>query len=186
MTTSEFHIAAPAFNLPAQSDAESFGSSVWLWMHAAKHNNRPIFALEHMLLPAIHLGQYILVLEQSASTGVRRPIGYLGWANLSAEAEARYVQNPITGLTRNDWNSGDRMWFVDFVAPFGHAAKVHSLWKPLLAKSSGRFMYHRSNERGVQVRQFTGAQVSPEEAQQWWAQRPILAVPTSPTPAPIR
>ena len=186
MTASSFHIIAPAFNLPAQSDAESFGAIVWLWMHSSRHSSHPIYALEQTLLPAVHLGQYILVMKLDAHSGARKPIGYLGWANLSAEAEARYLQNPISGLTRDDWSSGDRMWFIDFVAPFGEAAKVHSLWKPLIAKSSGRFMYHRSNERGIQVRQFTGAQVTPEEARQWWAQRPMLAVPPNVTAAPIR
>lgn len=175
MTTSDFHIVAPAFNLPAQSDAESFGSVVWLFMHGGRHNSQPLFALEHTLLPVIHLGQYILVLDKRASNGAPRPVGYLGWANLSAEAEARYVQNPITGLTRDDWNSGDRMWFVDFVAPFGHASQVHAAWKPFFADISGRYMYHRSNERGVQVRQFVGASVTQDAARQWWAERPILA-----------
>lgn len=180
MTASTTHIVAPAFNLPATSDAESLGVAVWLWMHAPKHNTRPLFALEHGLLPAIHLGQYVLVIEKDTQTGARRPIGYLGWANLSAEAEARYVDNPITGLQRDDWNSGDRMWLIDFVAPFGHAAKVHATWRPLFAKAVVRYMYHRSNERGVQVREITGLQVKPDEARQWWAQRPILAVPRPP------
>jgi len=175
MNSSEFHIVAPAFNLPAQSDAESFGSAVWLFMHGGRHNSQPLFALEHTLLPAIQLGQYILVLEKNASNGPGRPVGYLGWANLSAEVEARYVQNPVTGLTRDDWNSGDRMWFTDFIAPFGQAAKVHGIWKPLFASISSRYLYHRSNERGLQVRQFVGAKVAPDTARAWWAQRPILA-----------
>lgn len=174
------HTIAPAFKLPAHSDAESFGSAAWLWMHSNLHKHHPLIALEHTLLPAIRLGQYVLVLEQDATTGVRRPIGYLGWANLSPQAEARYISNPIAGLRSEDWNSGDRMWFTDFIAPFGHAAKVHAIWKPLFAHASGRYMYHRSNERGVQVRQFVGAQVNPADARQWWAQRPMLAVSRQP------
>jgi len=175
MTASNIHIVAPAFGFPAQSDAESFGSAVWLWMHAVKLNDRPLYALDHMLMPAIQLGQYVLVVEVDAG-GAKRPIGYLGWANLSAEAEARYVNNAITGLTREDWNSGDRMWFIDFVTPFGDASKAHAVWKPLFAKASGRFMYHRSHERGVTVRHFIGADVASQDAQAWWVKRPILAV----------
>jgi cytolysin-activating lysine-acyltransferase len=186
MTTPSFHIVAPAFNLPAQSDAESFGSVVWLWMHASRHNHHPLFALEHTLLPAIHLGQYVLVIEINTQSGARRPVGYLGWANLSAEAEARYIQNPITGLNRDDWNSGDRMWFTDYVAPFGNTTKVHALWKPLFAQASSRYMYHRSNERGVHIRQFVGARVTPDDARQWWTDRPMLAAPAVPAAQPTR
>lgn len=175
MSQLTYKVIAPVFNLPAQSDAESFGSVVWLLMHGERHNGQPLFALEHTVLPAIGLGQYVLVLELDAQSGARRPVGYLGWANLSAEAESRYVRNPVSGLTREDWNSGDRMWFTDYATPFGNTSKVHNLWKPLFAKASARFMYHRSNERGVHIRQFTGAQVKPEEARQWWADRPILA-----------
>jgi cytolysin-activating lysine-acyltransferase len=177
MTTHPFQTIAPAFNAPATSDAESFGSAIWLWMQSNKHCDRPLFALKDMLLAPIQLGQYVLVMEHTPHGAGRRPIGYLGWANLSAEAEARYVDNPLTGLRREDWNSGDRMWFIDFVAPLGHAAQVHATWKPLLAHSSGRYMYHRSNERGVQIRKFVGARVSAQEASHWWAQRPVMAVP---------
>lgn len=175
MTSALLHLVAPALNLPAQSDAESFGSVVWLWMHATNHNNRPLLSLEHALLPAIHLGQYILVTEQDPGTGAQRPVGYLAWANLDAQTEARYITNPLTGLRREDWNCGDRMWFIDFVSPFGNTTKVHGAWKRLLARSSGRYMYHRSNERGVRVRNFVGAEVTAEAARQWWAQRPMLA-----------
>lgn len=176
MTQATYHVIAPAFNHPAASDAESFGSAVWLWMNATPHSQRPLFALEHMLLPAIRLGQYVLVIEKSSGTGALRPVGYLGWANLSAEAEARYVNKPITGLQSDDWNSGDRMWCIDFMAPFGNASPIYNQWKSLFASASARYLYHRSHERGVQVRQFKGARVTSDQAHQWWATRPILAV----------
>jgi cytolysin-activating lysine-acyltransferase len=125
MAAPNMHLVAPAFGHLAASDAESFGSAVWLWMQAAKLHDRPLYALDRMLLPAIQLGQYVLVMEID-DAGAKRPIAYLGWANLSAEAEVQYVISPITSLTREDWNSGDRMWLIDFVAPFGNASKLHA------------------------------------------------------------
>lgn len=169
-----FQIIAPAFNLPPHSDAEAFGSAVWLWMHGPNHRNLPLTALDHMLLPAIRLRQYVLILEERPE-GITRPIGYLGWANLSAEAESRYLRNPYQGLRNEDWNSGDRMWLVDFFAPFGDSQKVHALWSPFFANASVRYMYHRSHERGVTVRTLNGAQVDPAHARQWWTDRPMLA-----------
>lgn len=86
-------------------------------MQSPQHCNLPLLALDAMLLPAIRQQQYVLVLEE-AGTG-SRPIGYLGWANLSAEAESRYLHGLTGALTAHDWNSGDRMWFTDFFAPPG-------------------------------------------------------------------
>ena len=85
MAAPNMHLVAPAFGHLAASDAESFGSAVWLWMQAAKLHDRPLYALDRVLLPAIQLGQYVLVMEID-DAGAKRPIAYLGWANLSAEA----------------------------------------------------------------------------------------------------
>ncbi len=180
--TSSFQIMGPAFHLPPHSDAEAFGSVVWLWMHGVNHRDMPLAALNQALLPAIHLQQYVLVLDTSQPAP--RPVGYLSWANLSAEAEQRYLQNPHLALRPEDWSGGDRMWFVDFFAPFGHSAQMLSLWKPLFAGISARYMYHRSHERGVLVRTFTGERVDPAYARQWWADRPMLAAARATTPQP--
>jgi cytolysin-activating lysine-acyltransferase len=174
MSETALKIIAPAFGTSAHSDAEAFGSAVWLWMHGRKHNQIPLLALDHMLLPAIELRQYALLMEESAQ-GASRPVGYLSWANLSAEAEGHYLYTPAQGLTAADWNSGDRMWFVDFFAPFGHSRQLYSMTAPLMASISARYMYHRSHERGVTVRTFTGTKVQPAYARQWWAERPIQA-----------
>ncbi len=181
-STTSLKIIAPAFNRPAHSDAEAFGSAVWLWMHGRNHCEIPLLALDHMLLPAIQQRQYVLLMETSAQ-GASRAVGYLSWANLSAEAEARYVANPARGLTAADWNSGDRMWVADFFAPFGHSRQMRTLLAPLMAGISARFLYHRGHERGVTVRTFTGAKVDPAYARRWWADRPMLAAPARPSAA---
>lgn len=182
MPPSTFTIIAPAFNLPPHSDAEAFGSATWLWMHGSKQRNLPLAALDQVLLPAITRGQYAMVMEHLPSG--TRPVAYLGWANLSAEAEARYVHSPLNGLGSDDWNSGDRTWFIDFFAPFGHSKLLHTLLKTPMAGFSARYMYHRSHERGVRVLTFTGARVDPTYARQWWADRPMLAAPVTRT-APL-
>ncbi|MDO8770401.1 MAG: toxin-activating lysine-acyltransferase [Burkholderiaceae bacterium] len=178
MQSPSLRIVAPAFDLPSHSDAEAFGSATWLWMHAKNHRDIPLLALDHMLLPAISLRQYALVLEET-QTGTR-PIGYLGWANLSAEAESRYLHSPFGGLSNLDWNSGDRMWFVDFFTPFGHSRQVYALLKPLFSGISARYMYHHSNERGVRVLTYTGSRVERAYARKWWTERPMRAVPHKP------
>lgn len=175
MIEPRYSVIAPTRQYPAASQAESFGSAVWLLSHSRVHRQQPLWALGRTVLPAIELGQYALVLERGTEASTQRPVGYLSWAMLNPEAEARYVQNPINGLAAADWNSGERLWYVDYVVPFGKVPRIHRIFKSLQSEVSGRYMYHRSHERGVQVRRFSGAGVDRQTARQWWAQRPILA-----------
>ena len=178
MALANLSIIAPAFapvstDASALSDAEYFGSAVWLWMQSSNHRNLRLHSLDALLLPAIRLRQFAMVME--ASNQGTRPVAYLAWANLSAQAESRYVSNPLYGLNDDDWNSGDRMWFTDCFAPFGNALRIRKMLQPLFSKASARYLYHRSHERGVRVLTFVGSQVDSTYASQWWNDRPILA-----------
>lgn len=64
------------------------------------------------VLPAIRANQYALL------TRVNYPVAYCSWANLSLENEIKYL-NDVTSLVAEDWTSGDRKWFIDWIAPFG-------------------------------------------------------------------
>ena len=179
MQTSKFKVIAPALiaatsDQPLLSEAEYFGSAAWLWMHSPTHRKLPLHALNELLLPAIRLNQFVLVMEVLEQGS--RPVAYFGWANLNAQTESRYIRNPLTGLVPEDWNSGDRMWLTDYFVPFGNVGRIHKLLESLLCKASLRYLYHRGNERGVRVRTFTGADVDPAYARQWWSERPMLAI----------
>lgn len=173
-----FKVIAPALfpatpDQPVASEVEYFGSAAWLWMHSKNHRHLPLHALNDLLLPAIRLRQFVLVMEVLEQGS--RPVAYLGWANLNAKTESSYIDNPTSGLRPDDWNSGDRMWITDYFVPFGHVARIHKLLESAMCKVSLRYLYHRSNERGVRVLSFTGTNVDPAYARQWWSDRPMLA-----------
>ena len=46
------------------------------------------------------------------------PVAYASWARLGEEAAAR-LRNGARRLKPGDWKSGDELWLVDLVAPFG-------------------------------------------------------------------
>lgn len=172
-------IISPALRSLPQTEAEAFGFVVWLWMQTADHQDLPLCALHYLLLPPIKRGQYALALAQVG--GVTQPVAYMAWANLDADAESRYLHNPATGLMQNDWASGDRMWITDWFAPFGHARPFGRTLRKLLPNSCARYLDHRGNERGMNVRTCEGAQVAYAQARQWWSQRPMLAYTPPPT-----
>jgi len=158
---------------PEQADspideAQVLGSAVWLWMHSTAHRDAPLHSLSTLLLPAIKLRQFILISEDG------RPVFFLSWLNLSAEAEARYLREPAVCLPQEDWNSGERMWVSDWVAPFGHTPRVMSLLRRRLwANRICRSLYHRGDERGMRVMNFQGIAVLDLEAQAWFATHPL-------------
>ena len=52
-----------------------------------------------------------------------RPVGLVTWAWLSPEAEAAHLagERPIAA---EEWRGGDRLWYPDFVAPFGDLREI--------------------------------------------------------------
>lgn len=166
-------MTAPALNAPGHSEAEIFGSIVWLAMQAKSKNRLPLQELSQWLLPALRTQQFILASE--CIDGQIRPVAYMSWANLTAEVESRYVANPDEGLSPQEWAVGDRMWVIDWMTPFGHSQSFSRAVSASLANSCSKSLYHRGGHRGLRVQLFRGDHVSHEQAKQWWKDRPILA-----------
>ncbi len=85
-----------------------------------------------LLLPIIKRRQYVLIMENE------RPVFFLSWAWLNPESEARYLTRPAIEMPEADWNSGDRMWFCDWIAPFGHTAAMNALMRQDILPTTAR------------------------------------------------
>ena len=107
---------------PHQHDAQAeqlkrfdlLGKLCWLWMSSPLHRDWQQSLAARFLLPPVALGQYELIERDGM------PVAYCSWAWLSAEAEMRYMVDSSM-IQLSDWNGGDRLWFADWVAPFGAA-----------------------------------------------------------------
>jgi cytolysin-activating lysine-acyltransferase len=172
----DYLITAPTLNRPPHNEAEAFGAVTWLWMQSPDHRTLPLEALQQLLLPAIQAGQYLLV-HARTPTG-NQPVAYMSWANLNAEAESRYLAHPLRGLQPADWRSGDRMWVTDWNTPFGHAYALRAIVLRLLPQVCFRYLHHRGNERGLHIKTYRGRAITPDQARQWWRERPMLAPPS--------
>jgi cytolysin-activating lysine-acyltransferase len=149
-------------------EAHIFGSVTWLWMQSKSHWGMQLHRLATLLLPAIKSGQYILGTERG------KPVFYLSWASLDLEAESRYLDGAARNIQVADWTSGDRVWFNDWIAPFGHTftaerAICRVLWRKGLARS----LYHRADLRGMRVMGFRGKDISPQAAKERFARYPL-------------
>lgn len=178
----ELDIIAPALIDQAWSESEAFGAATWLWMHADTRRELPLQWLASLLLPAIEHRQFLI-----ASTE-QRPVCFLSWACFDEAAEQRYLEGPPQALHSIDWNSGNRMWLIDWIAPFGYTRALASLLsKQLFANRWARSLDHRGNERGFRIKTFHGCAVDPAEAGLWFRKHPpalarVLAPSLAPAP----
>jgi len=168
MRYESFDITAPSLLGCDYNEAEVLGSAVWLWMYSETHRELPIQTLPVLLLAAIKHGQFVLAVEKS------RPVFFLSWAQLSEAAESRYLKNPPESMPLDDWNSGERIWFLDWVAPFGHTRKMSTLiTRQLFADKCTRSLYHRGYEKGLRVQTFRGRDLSARQARAWFEAHPL-------------
>lgn len=106
--------------LPSQKFYMLIGEITALMMASKVHRQYQIRDIADVIFPAINLGQYKIFRNAS-----RQPIGLVTWGRFSVEVEKKYLKgNPV--LSEKELASGDRLYFLDFVAPYGHAKQVAS------------------------------------------------------------
>jgi cytolysin-activating lysine-acyltransferase len=96
--------------------AAVLGEVVSLLMMPASHKHLFLADLEWLVVPPLALRQFRLWRQDD------RPVGFATWALLSEEVEARLLSG-VRRLKPADWNSGDRAWLIDVVAPNPEAAQ---------------------------------------------------------------
>ncbi len=154
------------------NEAEVLGSAVWLWIQSDTHKEISLKDLPSLLLPAIKLGQFVLAVEKG------KPVFFLTWAEMNEMAEARYLDNPPEMMPLKDWQSGNRIWFFDWVAPFGHTHKMYRIMtQTLFTETYARSLYHRGYEKGLRVQNFHGHRYSSKQARQWFKAHPVAPSP---------
>lgn len=92
--------------------SESFGAAAWLLSHDAVYSGMSLRALEAAIGAPMRAGQYKIYRKQGT------PFAYASWAYLNEEVEARVVSGGA-GLKPDEWGSGEQLWLVDLIAPFG-------------------------------------------------------------------
>lgn len=111
--------ATPKLEIKSQAPAgadmtvsDLFGQAVWLMTQSQGHRNLFISDLEWLVMPAVLLRQFRIF------PGKNQPIGIALWAQVSEAVEQRIITGNIR-MSPEDWKSGDRLWLLDLIAPFG-------------------------------------------------------------------
>jgi cytolysin-activating lysine-acyltransferase len=101
----------------AKKTSEVLGEIVWLMSQSPLHKQFFISDLEWLVMTPMLLQQFRLFYDKD------KPIGVLFWGTVSEEVEARLAAG-TSRMRPQDWKSGDRLWVVEVIAPFGGADEM--------------------------------------------------------------
>ena len=93
------------------------GTVSWLMLAGPATRHTLLSDLEWRVMPALVLNQAKIYLREEV------PVAYISWARLSPDV-ARRFRCPPHRLAPADWKSGEELWLVDVLAPFGGIQEV--------------------------------------------------------------
>lgn len=140
-----------------QDHFQVLGKVSWLWASSPLHRNWPVSLLAINVLPAIELNQYVLL------TNDNFPVAFCSWANLNLENEIKYL-NDVTSLIKDDWDSGDRKWFIDWIAPFGDNGALYKYMRKNYPNDLFRAIRVNPNTHVGKVSEFHGGKIDKQLA----------------------
>jgi cytolysin-activating lysine-acyltransferase len=111
---------------------DPIGAAVLLMADSAIHRTWTALDIRRLIVPPIELRQCMFAVRSS------RVVGFCSWALFSLETTKCFI-NRSRPLQPADWNGGDDLWIVDFIAPFGDARDFAASFKRELCR---RFSFH--------------------------------------------
>jgi len=107
-SSAEPHAGAPTVS-------HLLGEMTWLLTQSPLHRALLIGDIEWLCMPALLKRQFYLFRDGD------RPVGLALWAKCGPGAEAKLERGmiePENRLSLEEWDSGERVWLVDLIAPF--------------------------------------------------------------------
>ena len=144
-------------------DFEVIGRVAWLWGCSPLHKDWFISLFHNNVLPAIVHKQYVLLTENNF------PVAWCSWANLSLENEVKYILD-TNSLVAGDWISGDRKWFIDWIAPFGHTRDLYKYMRKRFPYSLFRAIHVTPQSSTGKVTEFHGGKIDKNVARKQFIQ----------------
>lgn len=91
-----------------------FGQMCALSAFSPVHKNWYMHDFSRLFMPPVALRQFYMLPDGS---------GFFTWAFLSKEIAKGWVERTHK-LQAEDWQSGEEMWLIDVIAPFGNIRKL--------------------------------------------------------------
>jgi cytolysin-activating lysine-acyltransferase len=122
------------------------GAVTYLCGFSPLHSVYTAAMIRRLFLPAIILNQYLLYESQ------HEPIAFCSWGFLS-DQKLYQALNEKYILMPEDWQSGNHLFFPDFLAPFGHGKVViNDLRKLFVGRSANALRLKPLSGQNVAMR----------------------------------
>lgn len=100
----------PPEEMPSPEKLRVYGDLMFLAFRSQRHASMNVATLRRYFEPAVELGQFRVFRFDDV------PRAMFTWAFLDRAAERKLVEGQP--LDPADWNSGQRLWIVDMIAPY--------------------------------------------------------------------
>ena len=144
------------------------GEATLLLLQSPRHRGYALHQLDSYVLTPLRLGQFQIYRSR------RGPVGFVAWAFLEPETARAYAAGDHE-LEPADWRAGDELWFIEFIAPAGHAATiVRDLRRRLFPDAQARSLRRYVDGRAPRIVHWWGATAAGD--------RPRRRSPADPSP----
>lgn len=130
-------LTLPESETPSETRLRAYGDFLFLAFRSDWHQRMTMANLRLAFETPIALDQYRIF----RFDGV--PRGLITWAWMSAKAERKYIAGDL--LDPEDWQSGDRLWLIDMIAPYKGLAASITRWVMV----PGQFTHSTFNFRRI-------------------------------------
>lgn len=105
-------------SLSAMERSRLLGDVLTLMTASDAHQGYKVKHFPAVVLCPLQLNQFRIYHDAD-----KRPVGFVSWACFSKKVEERFLNGNPT-LSLEDWYSGDIIYFMEFIAPFGHIKQM--------------------------------------------------------------
>jgi cytolysin-activating lysine-acyltransferase len=120
------------------------GELVYLMSCSNLHRRFTVEQIALQMLPSIARGNFRVYRKKAG------PVGFVTWTGLNEEASARFAAGH--SLKPEQLDSGNDIWVLDFLAPFGHIPPMIEDLRKNVFRNATRVRAMRRNDQGVVVR----------------------------------
>lgn len=121
----------------------TLGAVVSLMVRDKVYRHFPMACLEAWVRPALQLKQIKIFYGENGG-----PAGYMTWAYLAPDVERRWIHDADVMFHISEWNEGEALWIMDFVAPTGYAPMMWRHARDELFADFGEVRWLRRNKDG--------------------------------------
>ncbi|MBU6338512.1 MAG: toxin-activating lysine-acyltransferase [Rickettsiales bacterium] len=120
------------------------GDVTALFLNSDYHKNFRIVNMWKEVVVPLTNGQYRIYYNKQ-----NLPTVFVSWAFMSDEVSEKY-QTGNYSLNHDEWKSGNNLWLMDFIAPFGDAKKIFAdLYENVFGKEHKAKFIRRNHDGSV-------------------------------------